>query len=452
MKLLPSGLAGRTTLVLLGAVALVHVSSVLVYEAGVRTHALTTRTHDIAERIAAARQVIDRTPPTARPTIAADLSTHALRLAWPAGTTAGLGEVAAQQSSKDLVAELLALNVHAVAVVAPAEPDVSTDQVTAGLVTLVDGSHFRYVAALGVQADQHAHAALLSTSVMVGGILLVSVLLVRTIAAPLRRLAAAADRIGHDVEPTFVPAEGPTEVQHVAQAFNAMQDRLRRLISDRTQALAAVSHDLRTPITRLRLRAGFIGDKETQARVLADLDEMNAMIEATLTYLKGTRDTEEKRPTDLPSMISTLVDDLVDRGYQATWDGPAHAVLVIRPMAIKRALANLLHNAAAHGQSAHLTLEAEGPYVRIEIADSGPGIPDADLARVLEPFQRLDNSRNRETGGVGLGLTIAAQAIAGEGGKLTLRNRPAGGLEVVVLLPRQAQRHEEIVAREQTNA
>ena len=452
MKLLPRGLAGRTTLVLLGAVALVHVSSVLVYEAGVRTHAMATRSHDIAERIAAARQVIDRTPPAARATIAADLSTHALRLAWPAGTTAGMGIAAAQQPSRDLIAELVALNLHAIAVAAPADTAGGADEVTAGLVTLADGSHFQFIAELGVPADQHAHAALLSTSVMVGGILRVSVLLVRTIAAPLRRLAAAADRIGHDVEPTVVPAEGPTEVQHVAQAFNAMQDRLRRLITDRTQALAAVSHDLRTPITRLRLRAGFIADKDTQARILADLDEMNAMIEATLTYLKGTRETEDKRPTDLPSMISTLIDDLGDHGHPATWDGPAHAVLTIRPMAIKRALANLLHNAIVHGQSAHLTLSAEGPYWRIGITDSGPGIPEADLTRVMEPYQRLDNSRNHETGGVGLGLTIAAQAVAGEGGTMSLRNRPAGGLEAIVLLPRNAQRHEATSTREQTNA
>lgn len=452
MRLLPRGLAGRTTLVLLGAVALVHFSSVLVYEAGVRSHAMATRSHDIAERVAAALQVIDRSPQTARAPIAADLSTHALRFAWPAGTTTGTGGMATQRPAKDLLAELRELNVNAMVVAAPVNSSEDENEAIAGVVALADGSQFHFVAALNVQADQHAHAALLSTSVMVGGILLVSVLLVRTIAAPLRRLAAAADKIGHDVEPTVVPAEGPTEVRHVAHAFNAMQDRMRRLISDRTQALAAVSHDLRTPITRLRLRAGFIEDKDAQARMLADLDEMNAMIEATLTYLKGAGETEHKRPTDLPSMISTLIDDLGDRGYQATWDGPAHAVLIIRPMAIKRALANLLHNAVVHGKSAHLTISSEGSYWRIGIADSGPGIPDDDLTRVLEPFQRLDSSRNHETGGVGLGLTIAAQAIAGEGGTLTLRNQPTGGLEAIVLLPRNAQRHDATSTKEQTNA
>jgi signal transduction histidine kinase len=373
-----------------------------------------------------------------RAAVATALSTGTLHVSWaptvqPAGRGADPPAVAA------LRRQLERLHIDASRISVSSAPNAalehSSDHDVSGVLSLSDGSALLFAASLDAPSGHQADAAVLSTTVMVLGVLLVSILLVRSISAPLRRLATAADSIGHTSSPTAIAETGPTEVRRVAHAFNGMQERIRRIVEDRTRALAAVSHDLRTPITRLRLRAGFIEDQEAQARVDADLDEMDSMIEATLAYLKGDADTEIRRATNLSSLIATLVDDLTDSGYDVGWEGPVDAVATIRPIAVKRALSNLLHNAVTYGTSAQLHLEARGANWRLLITDCGPGIAVADIPRALEPFQRFKHSRNRSTGGVGLGLTIAAQAVAAEGGNLSLRNLRDRGLEVEVLLP-----------------
>lgn len=438
MRLMPAGLTGRTILVLLAAVALVHVSSVLVYEHGISASALTTRAQDISERLLVTRTMVERQSRDDRAAATTALSTGTLHVSWeqappPAGGGADAAAVAA------LRRQLERLHVDASRIVLSSAPNAalehSGDHDVSGALSLSDGSALLFAASLDAPGGHQTDAAVLSTTVMVVGVLLVSILLVRSISAPLRRLATAADSIGHTASPTAVAETGPTEVRRVAHAFNGMQERIRRIVEDRTRALAAVSHDLRTPITRLRLRAGFMEDKDAQARVDADLDEMDCMIEATLAYLKGDTDAEARRATNLSSLIATLVDDLTDAGHIASWEGPTHAVAFVRPVALKRALSNLLHNAVTHGGSARLRLEARGRNWRLSITDLGPGIPEAEIPRVLEPFQRLEHSRNRSTGGVGLGLTIAVQAVTAEGGSLSLRNLPERGLEVEVLLP-----------------
>ena len=273
-----------------------------------------------------------------------------------------------------------------------------------------------------------------STTVMAIGIIGASVLLVRWLTGPLRRLAEAADSIGRGRTIT-VPQDEPEEVQRVARALDAMQARITRLLDDRTQALAAVSHDLRTPITRLRLRAGFIDDPETQARIDADLNEMESMIAATLAYLQGGADTGPPQLTDVGALLSTLCHAAADAGGEASFDGPPHLDLRCRPIALRRAASNLIGNAVAYGGTARVRLEARQNEVVITVEDSGPGIPEAELERVFEPFRRLEASRNRSTGGVGLGLTIARQAITEQGGTLTLGNLPGGGLRAVIRLP-----------------
>ncbi|MBL8702588.1 MAG: HAMP domain-containing protein [Alphaproteobacteria bacterium] len=266
------------------------------------------------------------------------------------------------------------------------------------------------------------------------GVTLVAVVIVRVLTEPLRRLAAAADTIGQTTAPRLVAEDGPTEVQHVASAFNRMQRRIHHLVEDRTQALAAVSHDLRTPITRLRLRAGFLADREMQAKIDADLDEMESMISATLTYLSGDSSAEERRTINVAATLETLVGEAVDAGHVATYAGPPHVPIDVRPVALKRALTNLISNAIKHGGSAAVELRISDDTAIISISDEGPGIPAELIERAFEPFVRLDQSRNRETGGAGLGLTIARQAIAAEGGDLTLHNRPTGGLIATVSL------------------
>jgi len=267
-------------------------------------------------------------------------------------------------------------------------------------------------------------------------LLIAAPLLVRALGAPLRQLVRAADAIGRG-RPVPVAVEGPMEVRRLARALNAMQDRLARLIADQTQALAAVSHDLRTPIGRLRLRTDLLDDRSLQAELQADLDEMEQMVGSVLAYLKGDTDPEPPRAVDLVALLTTLVDAAADAGQDVVYRGPERAVLHARPLGLKRAFANLIDNAIAYGGSARVVLHCSETDMAIAVSDDGPGIPEAELGRVLEPFQRIEGSRNRTTGGVGLGLAITLQAVEREGGRLSLNNRPGGGLTAEVTLPRR---------------
>ncbi len=276
--------------------------------------------------------------------------------------------------------------------------------------------------------------AVASTTVMAIGIVIVSVLLVRWLIGPLRRLAQAADRIGRG-RIVVVPHDGPEEVRRLAQALDAMQTRITKLVNDRTQALAAVSHDLRTPITRMRLRAGFLDDAETQARMESDLDEMEGMIAATLAYLQGGEESEAQQLTDVGVLLSTLCNAAADAGGSVAFDGPAHLDTLCRPVALRRAVSNLIGNAMSYGGLARVTLTTDRGGLRIVIDDDGPGIPECEMERVFESFYRIEASRNRGSGGVGLGLTIARQAIAEQPGSLTLANKSPSGLRAVICLP-----------------
>lgn len=409
MSLLPKGLTGRTVLVLLAAVAIVHFGSMLIYERGLIRGGMPW--HELPEpearqRLDAAFRVLARAPQAERSELAAALSSQNFIVTWSPQPTADTRASSAIPGT-DL----------------------------AGAIALGDGTAMLYELVPDPHAGHETHATLLSTTVMVLGVLAVAALLVRGIAAPLRRLALAADAIGHRIETSPIPEQGPNEVRQVARAYNAMQQRIARLIESRTQALAAVSHDLRTPITRLRLRAGFIAERDIQESIDRDLDDMEAMIDSTLAYLRGEIDAEAPRPTDLPTLLETLVDAEEDQGRRASYEGPAYLTVMVRPVALKRAFGNLISNATAYGGTARVQLQADAAGVVVTVDDDGPGVPDADLGRVFEPFVRLEASRNRGTGGVGLGLTIARQTIAAEGGSLVLANRSAGGLRAQVTLP-----------------
>jgi signal transduction histidine kinase len=223
-------------------------------------------------------------------------------------------------------------------------------------------------------------------------------------------------------------------------AFNTMAVRIRRFVQDRTEMLAAIGHDLRTPITRLRLRAEFMDDDEQRAKMLADLTEMEKMIGATLAFARDDAAAEPATPLDLAGLARTVVDEAADaapeQAEQITYDGPAHLTVRARPVALKRALANLVGNALAYGGAAKVTLvpPAQG-QVRLTVEDEGPGIPAEEMERVFAPFHRLEGSRNRETGGTGLGLPIARNILRAHGGDVTLANRPDGGLAATVILP-----------------
>jgi len=271
------------------------------------------------------------------------------------------------------------------------------------------------------------------------GIVIVALLLLRWATRPLRDLAIAAERFSLDQTPQPLPENGPIEVRRAARAFNTMRERIQRLVTERMQAVAAVSHDLRTPITRLRLRSELLNDDATRDLIDVDLAEMEAMIDSTLEYLRGGVSSEVIRPIDLASVIETIVDDHIDQGHRVSLTGLASAPVLGRVLSLKRAFSNIISNAIKYGEIASVTIAEIDHQLVIIVEDEGPGIPQADMERVFQPFVRLEESRGRETGGTGLGLTIAASVIDGHGGLINLANRTTGGLRVTISLLKASQ-------------
>jgi signal transduction histidine kinase len=243
---------------------------------------------------------------------------------------------------------------------------------------------------------------------------------------------------GAAVQP--VAETGPTDVRETIAAFNRMQERQQRFIADRTCMLAAISHDLRTPITSLRIRAEFIEDPELKAKILATLDEMQAMTEATLGFAREDATEETFRETDLAALCESVVADAADIDKDASFTAPTgeRVVASCRPMALRRALRNIVDNALAYGHRARGSIERLDSAVAILVDDDGPGIPAAEMTRVFEPFVRLEESRNRETGGIGLGMAIGRTILRAHGGDVDLENRAEGGLRVRLRLPADA--------------
>jgi hypothetical protein len=263
---------------------------------------------------------------------------------------------------------------------------------------------------------------------------------VRRLTAPVRTLAAAAEALGRDVNAAPLPENGPTEVAVAAVAFNTMAARIRRFVQDRTELLTAIGHDLRTPITRLKLRAEFVEDDEQRGKILADLEELEAMVSATLAFGRDSRTTEPVSPLDLAELLRTILDETGDAHpdllEKLQYEGPAHLTVRARSLSLKRVLVNLVTNAVNYGGSALVRLStADERMVVVEVEDDGPGIPAAELDRVFEPFHRGEPSRNRETGGVGLGLPIARNIMRAHGGDVEIVNRPSGGIRATVTLP-----------------
>ncbi|MEQ9641119.1 MAG: ATP-binding protein [Alphaproteobacteria bacterium] len=274
----------------------------------------------------------------------------------------------------------------------------------------------------------------LTTSVIAATVAVIVVLLVRRMTRPLAALAGAADAVGRGESPPPLPETGPGDIRQVSVAFNRMAERLRRFLSSRTAMLAAISHDLRTPITSLRLRAEFVDDEENRTRMLETLDEMQRITEAALDFAREDA-AEESRAVDLAALLQSLTDDLAGLGWDVVCTVPERVPVTCRPTGLRRALRNVIANAVNYGERARVTLDRDGDDWVITVDDDGPGIPGADLERVFEPFVRLEESRSRDTGGVGLGLSIARTVARAHGGDVKLANRDDGGLRVTLRLP-----------------
>jgi signal transduction histidine kinase len=270
------------------------------------------------------------------------------------------------------------------------------------------------------------------------GIVLVVILFVvtRNITRPLSNLAQAAEAAGRSVRHPPLPEEGVREIREATRAFNTMQDRLLRYLDSRTGVLAAMSHDLRTPLTRIRLRVESVDDPHLRARFRSDLDEMEGLVRGALALFKGVDDDEAFEPVDVNVLLETLVAEYAEVGAGVSIVGSALAHLAARPRALKRCLTNLVDNALKFGKRAMIRID-DGETLVIGVSDEGPGIPEELLERVFEPFYRLESSRSRDSGGTGLGLSIARDIAQAHGGTLTLRNRPESGLTSELRMPRK---------------
>ncbi|CAN7353137.1 ATP-binding protein [Variovorax sp. LjRoot84] len=258
---------------------------------------------------------------------------------------------------------------------------------------------------------------------------------VRLVTRPLARLAAAADELGPDLKARTLGEEGPTEVAHAARAFNAMQRRIAGYMAERVEILAAISHDLQTPITRMRLRTELMDNEKDQLKFRQDLDAMNALVREGVTYARTLHGaTEPPLRIDADALLESMVADYEDSGQAVQLEGRIDAPIVTRPNALRRILVNLIDNALKFGSDVRVRVHAEADRLVVAVLDNGPGIPPDELEAVLKPFYRVESSRNRSTGGTGLGLAIAHQLAMAMGAELSLHNRSEGGLEARVTL------------------
>ncbi len=260
-------------------------------------------------------------------------------------------------------------------------------------------------------------------------------LVARMTTRPLKQLARAAKDLGNDINRPPLELAGASEIRQASAAFNAMQARIRQYIFQRTQMLAAITHDLQTPLTRMRLRLEKVADPELQERLIGDLSAMQEMVREGLVLARSMDASEAMQMLDLDSLLDSVCADATDAGQPVTLTGRAGMALLGRPLDLRRCLGNLIDNAVKYGREAQVSVESLNGAARIRVRDRGPGVPAAELARVFEPFYRVEVSRSRESGGTGLGLTIARNIAEQHGGSIALANHPDGGLEVTLVLP-----------------
>ncbi|QXH33031.1 ATP-binding protein [Pseudomonas muyukensis] len=392
----------------------------------------------LLEQMAVTTRLIEAAPAPLRERLAEAASSPALQVTWQA-QRAGFalpGAGAQLDPGKEPVLRALSGTTRHMEVFNPDNwPPGSPAAHYMALLQLGDGSWLAFVPperswGLSLQARL---AVILGLGLL--ATLLVAWLATRQLANPLQRFASAVRRFGGDLQAPPIAIEGPEEIRQAIIAFNIMQAQIQHFIRERTHMLAAISHDLRAPLTRLRLRSEFMEDQELQAKLVRDVEEMQSMINAALAFFREGTQLEQRTAYDLSELLQTIVDDYRDQGVAVGFSGPPHLVHDGRPLATKRVIVNLLENAVKYARAPRIALYRDEHRLVIEVNDEGPGIPEEALQRVFDPFFRLEGSRNRDTGGVGLGLSAARASVREQGGELTLRNRAEGGLLARVELP-----------------
>ena len=438
----PAGLAGRLGLLLLAGLGVFSLVAGLLYQEERHDRMVENFARTLSERMIAVVEVLDRAPAHERRPLVTALADRRLRARLLPGRPQGVEWQPPDRVDEDAAGHLAPLRPRPVLMRRSEARTVDGRQVRPRLMIAVglgDGTWTEFAVRLpgnprtGTDVWLGLTALLVVLAIMWGA---------HRMTRPLRRFAEAADSLGLDIELPPLPDHGPRELRLATRAFNRMTARIRRLVDDRTLLLGAVSHDLKTMLTRLRLRAEFIDDPEQREKATADLDEMQAMLNATLAFARDEATDERPGPVDLAALLRGLTADLAETGRTATYEGPERLVLPGRPVALRRLFENLIDNALRHGREARTSMHRAGGSVEVWIDDRGPGIPEALRERVFDPFFRFDVSRNRDTGGSGLGLAVVRAIVQRHDGTILLEDRPGGGLRVQVGLPRREARAE----------
>jgi signal transduction histidine kinase len=447
--LVPASVAGQIALLIVAAVVLAHAMATLAFFTLREPWRPDDHPGVAATRLATVSRLLDGASPADRPALLANAARMlpTLRIeAWDGAvpeiagpeTAAGdrIGDHSMVQRLRDGFGRPLAIT-DLWAVRRPAD---ATAGVRVGIAT-PGGAR---LSALVPDDDRPPmrQGAIIFTFVFLGvAVSLICLWATRALTAPLARLAEAADVFGTRMNLVDLPENGPREVVTLSRALDRMRARVRRLIDDRTQMLAAISHDLRTPITRLRLRAEFIEDDHARTMTLRDLDQMNGLVEAALSFVRDGHGPEggAKMLVDLASIVQTVADEFADIGADVRVDETRHVLVQGRPDELQRAIMNLVDNAVKYGGAARLTVTQTERGVAVEVSDDGPGIPEAERDAMLQPFVRGDRARNLDTAsGFGLGLSIVLAIADSHEGRFTLRNRTPRGLTARIELPRAA--------------
>jgi len=437
LRLWPGGFTGQVTLVLLVAVLIQFVAGSLLVGAGEADLQRQDLGRRIAEQLLVAERVIETAAPQDRARLLSALSTHHIEidLAEGAAPIPDRIDPAAADIRSSILAWEPALAQYEMRLAIADPPGLDLRR--------------RLEGALSIGADQwivfrtlqpvEGWLVAVRTSLRVGIVALIVLatvaLLVRTLNAPLRQLSDKSQLIGTSTRIDFEETRGPRELRRLSRALNEMQDRIESLIAQRTNSLAAVGHDLRTPLARLRLRLSSIADESERVAAERDIGEMSRMLQELLDYFDAGENGREAEPIDLASLCTTICEEFEDLGAEITYRGPERLIVPAHYNPLRRAITNLVDNAAKYGGRAELRLSQRRERVVIEVADDGPGIPPEDLDRVQLPFERSDAARGNDHPGIGLGLSIARRAAEQNGGTLELRNRHPNGLLASLSFP-----------------
>lgn len=431
-RLWPQTLFGRMVLVLLGGFSLAQVLNIAIHLGDRDRFFYQASAARGAQRVADLVRMLDALGPAQRAQVAARLDLPQLQISLdntaPAADRPGPSEPAA--AFRRLLQRYLGrdrqLRVEAGTAAGAPQLTVHT--------RLADGTWAGFHTTLSREGFGRPYRPWSKLMLLLVAVVVVSLLAVRWVTRPLHVLSSAAEALGEDINRPPLAETGPVEVRRAAHAFNTMQARLARYIEDRTRILAAMSHDLKTPITRLRLRLELLEDSALKDKFVRDLDEMEAMVGATLDFMRGVEQTGSPQPVDVMALLESLQADAEEMGNPVGIEGGVSRAYAGNPQTLKRCIGNLVDNAVNYGKRATIAVADEGECLSIRVRDEGPGIPLEELERVFDPFYRLEGSRNRASGGTGLGLAIARNIARTHGGELTLRN-VAGGLEALLTLP-----------------